>query len=79
MIHYDDLFYGDSGSQSRRDKGQVIRKDPMDERFCIKLTPDGFINTTTTRINFQQDNWFENFLEIQRFLEKTVFSTKVDM
>ena len=59
--------------------GEPVNNGATEERFSIRRTPDGFINTTATRINFQQENWFESFLEVQHFLENTPYSTKVDL
>lgn len=79
MIRYDDSSSGQSESTRMRGNGNPVSNEATEERFSIKRTPDGFINTTATRINFQQENWFESFLEVQHSLENTPYSTKVDL
>lgn len=79
VIRYDDSSSGQSESTRVTENGKLVSNEATEERFSIKRTPDGFINTTATRINFQQENWFESFLEVQHFLENTPYSTKVDL
>ena len=79
VIRYDDSSSGQSESTRVTENGKPVSNGATEERFSIKRTPDGFINTTSTRINFQQENWFESFLEVQHFLENTPYSTKVDL
>ena len=79
VIRYDDSSSGQSESTRVTENGRPVSNGATEEHFSIKRTPDGFINTTSTRINFQQENWFESFLEVQHSLENTPYSTKVDL
>lgn len=79
VIRYDDSSSGQSESTHVTENGRPVSNGATEEHFSIKRTPDGFINTTSTRINFQQENWFESFLEVQHSLENTPYSTKVDL
>ena len=41
----------------------------------IRVNEEGRVNTTTTRIDFQREDWYDQFLRIQEFIANTSFST----
>lgn len=49
--------------------------DVNDTDELIRINREGRINTTTTRIDFQREDWYDQFLRIREFIANTSFSS----
>lgn len=47
-----------------------LSQETVTKKSVIVLTNDNLIDTTKTRINFSEDTWYDEFLEIQEALGK---------
>lgn len=81
--HTKSVFYGLTQRQgvvgdfspSSASSNHYVIVDVNDTDELIRINREGRINTTTTRIDFQREDWYEQFLRIREFIANTSFSS----